>query len=383
MNGGGDVIVVGGGVIGLTTAWELVRRGHAVDVVERGVPGREASWAGAGMLAPLAEARRTGAFLDLSLASFERHPAFAAALAEASGIQPEYRTAGKLLVACDDAQLQALQEHLGTWAERFGVERLTGEEARRLEPALSPDVRDAFFIARDHQVDNRRLTRALWVAAARAGARVLHGNGAAAVLTEGSRVAGVRLQDGEELRARWVVVAAGAWSGQLDGLPRPVPTHPVRGQIANLFLVPPPLTRSVVTPDCYIVARADGRILIGSTMEHAGFRAHPTAAGIARLLAGALAAVPSLADAPLAGAWAGLRPGTPDELPILGPDPEVEGLVYATGHFRNGILLAPITAEIVADVIAGRTPSQPLAPFRPERFEPPDPVVAPAPQPEA
>ncbi|HEX6940003.1 MAG TPA: glycine oxidase ThiO, partial [Longimicrobiales bacterium] len=354
-----DVVIVGGGVIGCALAWELARRGAGVTVVEREVPGRAATWAAGGMLAPVAEAEQPGPFLRLALASLHAWPAFVEAAREASGVPIEYRATGKLCVALDDEQAAAL-EAAYRWQRAGGhaVDWLDGNQARALEPALSPAVRAGALVAQDHWVDNRALARALWVAATRAGATVRTGIAAVALrsgrASGGSMaVEGVALDDGETIDAGAVVIAAGCWSGALAGLPRSLPVAPVRGQMVAVRTVPPVLRRTVMAGHTYLIPRADGRITIGSTAERAGFRAHVTPAGIASLLTAAMRVAPALADAPLVSTWAGLRPGTPDGCPILGADPDVEGLFYATGHFRNGILLAPITATLLAEAVSG------------------------------
>ncbi|HEX7117877.1 MAG TPA: glycine oxidase ThiO [Longimicrobiales bacterium] len=369
-----DVAIVGGGVIGCALAWELARRGVDVTVVERGVPGHGASRAAGGMLAPVAEADEPGPFLRLATASLGRWPAFVEAVREASGVPVEYRAAGKLCVALDDDGAAAL-EAAYRWQRAAGhtVDWLNAADARALEPALSEAVQAATLVAADHWVDNRRLGRALWVAAARAGARVRTGAAAVALLrgpgpAGSTGVIGVALDDGGRVDAGAVVVAAGCWSGLLAGLPRPLPVIPVRGQMAAVRTVPPALGRTVMAGHTYLIPRGDGRIIIGATSERVGFRAHTTPAGIASLLTAALRVVPSLADAPLTETWAGLRPGTPDGGPILGPDPEIPGLFYATGHFRNGILLTPITAALLADAVTGEPTSLPLDAFAPDRF---------------
>ncbi|MBI4543999.1 MAG: glycine oxidase ThiO [Gemmatimonadetes bacterium] len=381
-----DAVIIGGGVIGCATAWELARRGLEVVVIERGQPGRGASWAAAGMLSPLAESRRPGPFLDLALAGLDRFHSFVGALHEATGVDVEYRKSGKLQLALDAAQAEQLTlQHAWQREAGFAVELLDGAEARRWEPALSPAVQTALYMPYDHQVESRRLARALWSAAARAGVHFHLGVPAAGIVcdtqaaaaparvahrsAEGAgRVRGVALANGDVLHAGAVLIAAGCWSGQLGGLPRPLPVVPVRGQMAALETVPPLLERVVLTPGCYLIPRAGGRLLVGATVEQAGFRCHPTPAGIRGLLDYSMEAVPELAAAPLVEIWAGLRPGTPDDLPILGPDPDVRGLYYATGHFRNGILLAAITAELLADAIMGAQPALPLSAFGPGRF---------------
>lgn len=368
-----DVAIIGAGAIGCALAWELARRGVDVTVVERDVPGSGATRAAGGMLSPIAEASAPGPFLDLALASMERWPAFVEAVREASVLPVEYRAQGKLLVALDDARAASLRTAY-EWrrAQGHGVEWLGGAAARALEPALSGEVVAGLFIAGDHWVDNRRLGEALWVAAARQGARFALGERVVSVeRREGGgahSVAGVVLEGGDRISAARVVVAAGSWSGTLSGLPRPLPVVPIRGQMIRVRAVPPVVERVVMAGHGYVIPRGDGRILIGATEERVGFRHHPTPAGVASLLGTALQAVPALAEASFETAWAGLRPGTPDGQPILGPDPEVAGLYYATGHYRNGILLAPITAEVVADAITGANPVVPLEPFAVDRF---------------
>lgn len=365
-----DVIVVGGGLIGSAVAGELARRGVKVTVVEEREPGFGASGAAAGMLSPLPESSGPGAFLSLAESSLALYDEFVERLREASGIEIEYRRNGKLEVAFDDEAEASLRQAY-EWRRASGHESvwLTGAEARSLEPALGPQVQAGLFNTNDYQVENRQLTRAAWIAAARGGVRFRTGERVAGVEVADGRVTGVTLAGGGRLAAGCVVVAAGCWSGQLRGLPRPLPLTPIRGQIVILESCPPILSRMVSGSRCYLVPRADGRILIGSTAEAAGFAVHATGGGVHRLLAAALTVAPALADAPLVELRAGLRPGTPDGLPILGPDPQVAGLFYSTGHYRNGILLAPITALLLAEAITTGTTSIPLAPFAAERFD--------------
>lgn len=370
-------MIIGGGVIGCAIAWELARRGQRTTVVERGTPSREATWAAGGMLSPLGDPGTPRAFLELALASSQRFAAFAEAVGAASGIDVEYRTSGKLEVALDQQAVAGMAErHVWRREAGFAVEWLEADEARRLEPALSPAVHAGLLLARDDQVENRRLGRALWIAAARAGAAFRLGVPATGIRVVGvgrerHRMAAVILADGTLLATHRVVVAAGSWSGQLTGLPRRLPVSPVRGQMAAMTTVPPALQRVVLSTGtgCYLIPRADGRLIVGATVERdGGFDKRTTPAGIRWLLGAALETVPALADAPLEETWVGLRPGTPDDLPILGPDPRVQGLFYATGHFRNGILLAPITAEVIADLLTGMTPDVPVDAFAVRRF---------------
>lgn len=375
-----DVLVIGGGAIGCAVAWELARRGVACAVVERGTPGQAATWAAAGMLSPLGEASEDARFRALATLGLDRYPAFAEALRAETGIDVEYRASGKLHLAFGRADTEHL-ETLAARGEEEGAERLSPAQARSLEPLVSPDIEAAVLVRRDHRVDNRRLGAALWAAAAQAGVRFRLGSPAVELKAAGgatARVTGVVLEDGTTLTAERVVVAAGAWSGNLRGLPRPLPVRPVRGQMFAVRItgvpdpyapVKPALRRTIMTEGCYIVPREGGTVVVGATVEDVGFAPGPTPRGIAGLLVAATRAVPALADLPLVETWAGFRPGTPDGLPILGPDPDVVGLYYATGHYRNGILLTPATALLVADELTGPRPALPLEGFGVERFE--------------
>lgn len=368
-----DVIVVGGGIIGLSIAWFLAKSKVAVTVLERGEPGREASWAAAGMLAPQGESQ-AGAFLDLCLKGLDLYPDFADRLRQETGVDVEYRAEGALRVALDDAEAEELQRwYDGQQRAGLPVVWLGPEEARRREPHLSPDVRAAVYIPRDHQVENRRMILALLLAAGRAGARIEAGVEAVGVVVEKGRAVGVETPSGR-LKAGAIVNAAGCWAGLLGGVEaslRP-PVRPVRGQMFDLAMDPAAPFRCVVfsSRTAYLVPRYDGRLLVGATVEEAGYRKAVTAEGLQGLLARALHIAPVVRDYPFLSAWAGLRPGTPDGLPILGPTP-VEGLLLATGHYRNGILLAPITAQIIGDLIVqGESPID-LTPFRIERLNRP------------
>ena len=364
------VVVIGGGVIGLSIAWRLAGRGARVTLLDRFHPGAGASSAAAGMLSPLKEAGEPGPFLDLGLRSLERYPQFVRDVEAAAGMQVDYRREGRLDVAFSGEAADALRKQRDL-QEALGFESglLEPAELRRLEPGIAENAHLALATAHDHQVDNERLVRALWLAAGREGVEVRAGAGAAAVLADGpdGRVTGVRLETGERLGAEAVVVAAGAWSGGLE-LPRSIPIRPVRGQIVVLRMVPPAVRRVTWGPGCYLVPRADGRLLVGATMEEAGFVAASTAGATRDLLDRAIRVVPSLAYATLAGFQVGLRPASADGLPVIGPDPATPGLFFATGHFRNGILLAPETAELVGAAILDGTAPDPA--FSPARFEP-------------
>ncbi len=359
------VAVVGGGIIGCASAWRLARAGAEVVLLERDEPGIHASSAAAGMLSPLKEAEEPGPFLELGLRSLDRYPDFVREVEAASGMDVEFRQDGRLDVALDDAAAAALRRHQRMQAEAGHESRLLqGDELRRIAPGVTPDAVLALSTDHDYRVDNARLVRALWIAASREGARLRTGVAVEALETHGGKVTGVRLSGGEAVPADAVVVAAGAWSGRID-LPRRLPIRPVRGQIVVLRSVPPVLGRTTWGPGVYLVPRMDGRLLVGSTMEEAGYSARVTAGAVERLLRLAARIAPSLADAPIEGFQVGLRPAAADGLPVIGRDPDVEGLVFATGHFRNGILLAPETAErVVESVLRDAVPETAFDPAR-------------------
>jgi glycine oxidase len=366
-----DVVVVGGGAIGLAVAWRAAQAGMAVTVVDD-APGRGASWAAAGMLAPVTEVHYgERQLLDLNLASAARWPSFAAELEEAGGRPVGYRPGGTLAVA-RDADDNAALEDLYQFQLRCGleVERLRSRECRQLEPGLAPGIRGGVLAAGDHQVDNRALVEALLVACDRAGVRLVEGRVAELTL-EGDRVTGVVLVGGERQAAGAVVLAAGCWSGRVGGLAAEVlpPVRPVKGQL--LYLRGPadrPLcSRNVRGLEVYVVPRGDGRVVVGATVEEQGFDTQVTAGAVHDLLRAALELLPDVAELELAETVVGLRPGSPDNAPMLGPAGP-DGLVVATGHYRNGILLTPVTADAIAELLAtGRVPEL-IAPFGPERF---------------
>ncbi|HSJ08968.1 MAG TPA: glycine oxidase ThiO [Longimicrobiales bacterium] len=373
--GKADVVIIGAGVIGCAIARELALRGLAVSVVERDSPGRRATWAAAGMLSPFGEGGR-GAFLELADESLTRFAAFAHALHEETSIDVEYRTSGKLHVALGDIddELRALAADPA--ARRFDATPVDGPRARALEPALSDEVTSGLMVGRDHRVNNRLLAQALLAAATAAGATFRTANPVAALSVRHGAVQGVRLGSGEHIEAPMVVVAAGAWSGALEGLPRVLPVRPVKGQMFSVDArgrtaertTDAAIERVIFARDCYIIPRDDGRLLVGATQEDVGFRKGPTPRGIGTLMDAATRVLPGIADMPLVETWAGFRPATPDGLPILGPDPGTTGLVYATGHFRNGILLAPVTALCIAEMATGGRPPVPLDAFAITRF---------------
>jgi glycine oxidase len=364
------VAVVGGGVVGLAVAWGLARRGEPCLVLERGTPARAATAAAGGMLSPLGEADGPGAFLELALESLALWPPFVARL-EGGADAVGFRTCGKLIAAFSAVEAAALGRR-ARWISRTGAASasLTPAQARAIEPGLAPDVVAGLHLPAEAVVDPWRLGPALAAAVRAAGVVVETGTPVAALDTRGGRVAGVVLADGRRIGADTVVLAAGAWSGRLEGLPRPLPVHPVRGQMLSLAPGSQPLGGVVGAPGAYLIPRVtdDGaRVVVGATQEEVGFREGTEPAALDALHRAAIRALPGLADARVADRWWGFRPGTPDGLPVIGPDPDLGGLVYATGHFRNGILLAPVTAaRLVGAVLDGDV--RDLEAFRPDRF---------------
>jgi glycine oxidase len=366
-----DALVIGAGIIGGAVARALAAAGLRVALVERDRPGAGASAAAFGILQPQAEPGGHPVLLALWRESLARYPAFVAAIEAETGLGVEFRTEGRLMVATDAAREAALATFLANQrASGIAAEPLSAAEVRALEPDLAPAVRGGVHLPDQRLVDNIALTRAVALAATRRGAEVVAGQPVHGLLVEEGRVTGA-LVGGEPWRAGVVVNAAGCWAGRLD--PRfPAPVAPVRGQGVALEDAPPRLRHVVCDWRCSLVARNDGRLLIGTTSEPAaGYAATPTAGAVAELLAAAIALAPRLAGRPALGAWAGLRPVTPDGRPLLGPSARADGLLWAAGHAGMGILLAPLTADLIADMVLGRAAGVDLAPFAPGRFDPP------------
>jgi glycine oxidase len=370
-----DVVVVGGGVIGLASAWRLAQRGAVVTVVDP-EPGGGASGVAAGMLAPITEARMgEEPLLRLNLASWSRWEAgFAAEVEAASGSTIGYRADGTLVAALD-ADDRALLDDLAARHRAMGLEvtPLRGREVRRLEPSLAPGVRAGFLAAAERSVDPPALVDALRRAAAGAGVELVS-TAVDRLVMVGERVAGV-VAGSRQIDAGTVVLAAGCGSGGLDGVPEVVrpPVRPVKGEIVTLRQPPgaPLVTRTVRGLvhgfTVYLVPRTDGRLVVGATVQERGWDTRVTAGGTYELVRDALALVPGLDDAELVAVRAGLRPATPDELPLIGPS-GVDGLVVATGHYRNGILLTPITADAVAATASGEAVPPEVEACDPRRF---------------
>ncbi|WCD96267.1 glycine oxidase ThiO [Streptomyces sp. HUAS 31] len=373
-----DVLVIGGGIIGLVTAWRAAQRGFTTAVVDP-EPGGGAAQVAAGMLAAVTELHYgEQTLLGLNLASARRYPDFAAELTDVTGHDLGYRRCGTLAVALDAddrahlRELHALQRQSG-----LDSEWLSGRECRRLEPMLAPGVRGGLRVDGDHQIDPRRLTGALLTACERAGV-VFHRAWAERVDVVRDRATGVTTTDGTALTADQVVLAAGSLSGRLAGVPDAVlpPVRPVKGQVLRLTVpqrYAPFLSRTVRAvvrgSQVYLVPRENGELVVGATSEELGWDTTVTAGGVYELLRDAHELVPGITELPLTETRAGLRPGSPDNAPLLGPT-ELAGLSLATGHYRNGVLLTPVTGDAMAHVLAtGELPEEARA-FTPRRFSP-------------
>jgi glycine oxidase len=362
-----DVIVVGGGVIGLSIAVELAGQGVAVAVVEQGDFGREASWAGAGILPPgNLEAARTPEAQLRALSHF-LWPDWAESLEAETGIDPGYTRCGGLelrLVAQDDA----LSDEIRTWRkEEVRVEELSPDEARQLEPRLSPEVAAVYRLPDLGQVRNPRHIRALVAACAERGVRMLPGTPVIGFDERAGRIAGLRTPT-DLLRAGRYCVAGGAWSRTiLDSLGVRIAVEPVRGQIVLVSHVPRLFSHVLQLGPRYVVPRADGRILIGATEEHVGFVKSNTASAVSGLLAFAAGLVPALAEARFERAWSGLRPGSADGLPYLGRVGSYENLFIAAGHFRSGLQMSPGTARLLRQSLLDQETELSLDPFSCDR----------------
>jgi len=362
-----DVAIAGGGVIGGAIALELARAGLRVAVFDRQQPGQEASWASAGILSPAPENPGVVSMVPLGKASMSLYPEFVAQVEEISGASVGFRPKGTLeaLFSHDTkAELStiiALHHGLGLKAEP-----LRAEDARELEPSLSEGVEAAVLRPEEASVDNRAMTSAILGAAKRSGAEIFAGNGAKAIWREGNRCAGLVLQD-EKVAANSTIIAAGCFSATIEGLAPYAPVRPAKGQMAALRADELKIERVLWSERIYLVPRNDGRILAGATVEHAGFDKRVTAGGMDKILSAAIDLAPGLANARIEETWAGLRPDSPDHLPILGPT-DLDGLLMATGHFRSGILLTPITARLIREWITQQRVSVDWDRFSPLRF---------------
>lgn len=362
-----DVLVVGGGIVGSAIAWRLAKDGLSVTLLEKGEIGRESSWAAGGMLTPVHLAEYPPALVDVCNASLALYEPLCREVAAISGVDPEYRVTGLLLVVTDDAGEQAALE-LERWKRerRQPFERLSREEAIAAEPKLTPHLRRALRLPDIAQIRNNRMAVALAEAARKKGAEIRPNTPVTGFLRVPGRVNGVKTPRGD-VYAGTTILAAGAWSPELlKPLGLDLRVKPIKGQILLAGGAPDFCRHMILDGESYLIPRADGRILVGSTLEDVGFDKSVILETIGDLAQRGAKLMPELGKLPMVTSWAGLRPATPDRLPYLGKGP-VDGLIVATGHYRNGILLAPVTAEIVADLLAGQTPDVDLAPFDPLR----------------
>ena len=363
-----DVVVVGAGAIGAACAYELARAGLAVTLVERSEPAAEASGASAGLLSAFT-GDRAGAVGRLCRLSRDLYTPLAEALREETGLDIHHERAGHLEVCASDAEAR--------WARKLAadhaggpepVEFLDADALRALEPAVTPEARGGLLLPRNEWVNNGRLVAALVEAARRRGVQVRLGEPVSELCRAGGRVVGVAGPGLGRIDAGAVVLAAGAWSGQIAGVPSALRLHPVKGQILALANDPPRFSHALLRGEVYLVPRRIGECVVGATVEEGLGDKAVTPEAVRWLLAEAVATVPALAGATLLRAWAGIRPGSPDGLPVVGPWPDLPGLVVATGHSRSGILLTPATARIVRDWLVGGRTDLPVAPFSPERL---------------
>lgn len=363
-----DILIIGGGIIGCSLAERLSREGARVTLLERGLIGREASWAAAGMLAPQSEMDRAGAYLDFCLASRRLYPKAVERIAAATSIDPQYRTEGMLYAALTEADEKRLVER-AEWQQPLGlgVDVLSTSEALKAEPALNPRLLLAIHFKEDHQLDPRLMTQGYAVAARQNRARLIEYSPVSRLIREGERVICAE-SVGERFYAPKVVLAGGAWSGLVPDLARAVPVYPVKGEVLLLQAEAPLFRHTLHSASIYLVPRYDGRVVVGATEEHdAGYDKSVRSGAVHGLLSRAFELAPSLEGATLVDAWAGLRPGTPDRRPIMGPS-GIDGLELCTGHFRNGVLLAPLTAELMGGyLLTGKLPRE-LEPFALDRF---------------
>ncbi len=366
-----DVIVIGGGLIGCAVAAEIAKRGLRVAVLERGQPGNEASWASAGMLAPQTEAERADEFFEFCYRGLKLYRDYVDELRNLTGLDACLRSEGALQIAFDEAEAKRLDQ-VYRWQIEAGlpIEKLNAAELARMEAALSNEVSAGYYFPAEMQVDNRRLCEAVVAAAYRRGVEFISCAATEIVIERRAgrrRATGVRTNQHLHSAAT-IINAAGCWAGLLTAEGVELPTLiPIHGQMVALRTRPDQFCRTLHFGHNYLVPRLDGRVIIGSTAEQIGFEKRVTAEALKTLLARAIQVVPALATAEMVEFWSGLRPATIDRKPLLGQHPEVSGLVYASGHYRNGILLAPITAQLIADLVVDAKEDESLKPYNPAR----------------
>jgi glycine oxidase len=362
-----DALIVGAGIIGCAAGEALARQGAVVTFVDpRGV-GAGATRASAGMLTPYSEGRHSAELQALGLRSLALWDAFFERLAEMDVVRPAYGRTGSLHVALDEAQARALaMQAQEDEAQGIPSTLLTASDVQRMEPGLTPACTAALLIPAHGYVSASDVTQALWQSASARGARMIH-DAVTRIAAAAGRIV-VETTTGRH-EASMVVLSAGCWAGgvAVEGA-KPLPVRPVRGQLVHLRTPVPLASRILWGPRCYIVPWSDGTLLVGSTVEEVGFDERPTAAGARELLDAVIDLLPDARAAGLAEVRAGLRPATPDELPVIGRSTRVPGLIHATGHYRNGVLLAPLTADLIAELALGREPDPQLASLSPRRF---------------
>lgn len=362
------VIIIGGGVIGCSIAYHLAGAGVRVTLLERGKLGGGVSDVAAGMVASLSEGFTEGEPLKLALESHALMLEMLPQLQKESGIDVEYLCPGILHMALTKEDEKNLEARL-KWQEplTMGVRWLSAQKTYRMEPALGEGVQGALFSPQEGHLNSRRLVRAYAQGAARRGATLLQDTEVKGLLYQQRRVSGVQLTSGD-LEADWVVMASGAWTGRYrDWLGVDIPVQPVKGQILAARILPSPISTIIWHGITYLVPKADGSIVMGTTREDVGFNARTTVQGIARILSNAIDLVPAVAGAELRKVWGGLRPSSPDDIPILGPVDGWEGILLATGHYRSGILLSSATGKRITDYIV-RGEETSLLPFSLSRF---------------
>src|SRR6267378_3860493 len=362
-----DVVIAGGGLIGGAIALELALAGLRVAIYEQGDPGRESSWAGAGILSPAPENTATIPLLPLGKASMALYPDFVFRVEEISGQDVGFRAKGTLEALFSRDAARELSTHVALY-HGWGLqaEAISAEDARELEPALSPELEAAVLRPDEASVDNRSLTQAVLEAARKSGVEIFANQEVQGIWREKQRCAGLLLKN-ERVSAEWTIIAAGSFSANIAGVNAYAPVRPAKGQMISLRADQTKIERVLWSDKIYLVPRNDGRILAGATVEYAGFDKKVTAGALEKLLSSAIELAPELADARVEETWAGLRPDSPDHLPILGPT-DLDGLLIATGHFRSGILLTPITAQLIREWITEQSVSTDWDRFSPLRF---------------
>lgn len=367
-----DVVIIGGGIIGVAIAYQLAKRGKSVTVLEKDTVGAHSSGAAGGMLGAQVEFSEPGPLVDLSLRSRAMFTGLAKELYDASGIDIGLNKAGMLRVAWTEEEAEALQKR-GTWQQAMGLnaEWLDKAKVRRVEPMISNEIAGALYLQDDAQVSAPDITKAFAVASARYGATIQERCEALEIEHTDNRITGVLTTQGR-MTADYYVLAAGAWSGRLAHmLNLPLDVFPIKGEAFSVFSTLQPIQKTIYSHGCYIVPKDGNRLLVGASSTDCGFDNRLTIDGLQQLMAKALRLLPALKNCPLEKTWASLRPQTKDGLPYFGPVASFDNLLAATGHYRNGILLSPLTGEIIARMVTGEKIDVSLAPFTDKRHAQP------------